>query len=68
MVRGDPDTGRFAVFYFVGGRLVACDAINSPVAFNVAKRIIGRADIAVDERRIADADFDLRELLAATAA
>lgn len=67
VVRGDPESGRFSVFYLQEGRLIAVDAINSATEFNVAKRIIGRDGIAVAEDRIADPGFDLRGLLAAAA-
>lgn len=64
VVRGDPATGRFSVFYLDGARLVALDAVNSPVEFNVAKRIIGH-DIALDPARIVDQRMDARALLPA---
>ncbi|MEW5420914.1 NAD(P)/FAD-dependent oxidoreductase [Amorphus sp. 3PC139-8] len=68
VLRGEPDSGRFAVFYLVGDRLVAVDAINSAAAFNVAKRIIGRDGPKIDDALLADTDFDLRQLLANAAA
>ncbi len=65
VVRGDPDSGRFSVFYLDGERLVALDAINAAADFNVAKRIIGVPDIALDPARIADLGHDVRKLLPA---
>jgi 3-phenylpropionate/trans-cinnamate dioxygenase ferredoxin reductase subunit len=43
VVRGDPETGRFAVFYLRGGALAAVDAINSPAEFLASKPLIARA-------------------------
>ncbi|MGX1096431.1 NAD(P)/FAD-dependent oxidoreductase [Amorphus sp. MBR-141] len=68
IVRGGPETSRFSVFYVADGRLLAVDAINSAVEFNVAKRIIGRDGVRIDVGQIADPAFDLRGLLAAAAA
>ncbi|MEO1476636.1 MAG: FAD-dependent oxidoreductase [Pseudomonadota bacterium] len=39
-VRGDPDSGSFAAFYFRAGRLIAVDAINAAPEFLVAKKLI----------------------------
>ena len=48
-VRGDPDTGKFAVFYFKTGKLIAVDAVNSGPEFIVSKKlIIAGASIAPD--------------------
>lgn len=68
IVRGSPETGRFSVLYIADGRLLAVDAVNSAIDFNVAKRIIGRDDIRIDAARIADPGFDIRGLLAEAAA
>ena len=40
IVRGDPETGRFAVFYFRSGQLIAVDAINAAPEFIVTKKLI----------------------------
>jgi 3-phenylpropionate/trans-cinnamate dioxygenase ferredoxin reductase subunit len=42
VVRGDPATRRFAVFYLREGRLIAVDAINSPPEFLASKPLIAR--------------------------
>ena len=39
-VRGDPETGHFAVFYFRAGKLIAVDAVNAAPEFIVAKKMI----------------------------
>ena len=40
IVRGDPETGRFAVFYFRSGQLIAVDAVNAAPEFIVTKKLI----------------------------
>jgi 3-phenylpropionate/trans-cinnamate dioxygenase ferredoxin reductase subunit len=65
VVRGDPSSGRFSVFYLQGRALVALDAINAAADFNVAKRIIAMPDVALDAAGIADLGRDVRELLPA---
>lgn len=40
VVRGDPDTRKFAVFYLQNGKLIAVDAINSPPEFLASKKLI----------------------------
>lgn len=40
VVRGDENSGRFAVFYLKNGRLISTDAINSPAEFLVSKKLI----------------------------
>jgi 3-phenylpropionate/trans-cinnamate dioxygenase ferredoxin reductase subunit len=65
VVRGDPSSGRFSVFYLQGRALVALDAINAAADFNVAKRIIATPDVALDAAGIADLGRDVRELLPA---
>ena len=40
VVRGDPDTRKFAVFYLKNGTLIAVDAVNSPPEFLASKKLI----------------------------
>lgn len=40
VVRGDPASRKFAVFYLKGGTLVAVDAVNSPPEFLASKKLI----------------------------
>jgi len=64
VLRGDPEIGRcFAAFYLQGKRLLAVDAINSPQAFMVGKRLIASGQ-ALDARALVDPGVDLRSLLA----
>ena len=61
VVRGDMADNKFAVFYLDDGKVVAADAVNSPKEFMVCKQLIGKT---VDQALLADADSDLKELLA----
>lgn len=65
VVRGDPAAAKFVVFYLQGRTLVALDAINAAAEFNIAKRIIGQQDLALEAGWIADPDYDLRQLISA---
>ncbi len=61
VVRGDPETKRFAVWYLKDGKPLAVDAINDPASFAMGKRLIERS-AAVDATAIADVSVDLRTL------
>ncbi len=61
VVRGSKAENQFAVFYLKDGKVVAADAVNSPKEFMVCKQLIGKA---VDTTILADADADLKQLLA----
>lgn len=51
VVRGDPESGRFAVFYLKEGALLAVDAVNSPPEYIVGKKLVAAA------ARVAPADL-----------
>ena len=40
VLRGDPDTRKFAVFYLQSGRLIAVDAVNAPPEYLASKKLI----------------------------
>ncbi len=61
--RGDPEAGRFALFHLKQGRLVACEAVNSPPEYMGAQKLIA-ADASPDPDRLRDPDVAMRELLA----
>ncbi len=64
VVRGDPASRQFALFYFHGDTVVAADAVNSAREFMVARQLVGKA---VDAGALEDPETDLRTLLAAAA-
>ena len=59
VTRGDPETRKFSVFYFRGGRLLAVDSVNRPVDHLAARKLIGaRSTLSPDQA--ADESFDLK--------
>ncbi len=63
VVRGDPASGRFAVFHLKGGRVRAVEAVNAAPEFMTGRQMIGRGS-AVDARRLADPATPLKSLMA----
>lgn len=67
VVRGDPATGRFAVFHLASGldgdRIVSVEAVSSPPEFMAGKQLIGRTT-PVDAARLADAAVSMKEVAA----
>ena len=64
VVRGEPDSEKFSVLYYREGRLLAVDAINSPLDYMVVRKALTQgATIPAD--RAADAATPLKMLLAA---
>ena len=65
VVRGDPATRSFAVYYMDGHRLVAVDAIGAPREFILAKKLLA-ANAILDPQKIADTNINLEEELKAS--
>ncbi|MEM7221638.1 MAG: FAD-dependent oxidoreductase [Pseudomonadota bacterium] len=61
VLRGDPATDSFALYYLKDGAVIAVDAINSPRDFMMAKRLIAARKV-VDPVRLADPGVPLKEL------
>jgi len=61
VLRGDPDTRKFALYYFAQGELIAVDAINSPKDFMAGKKWIAERKHP-DPARLADLTVDLKTL------
>ncbi len=62
VVRGNPQSRKFAVFYLQQDRLVAVDAINSPAEFLVSKKLIA-AGAKPHPSKLEDAATPLKSLL-----
>ena len=62
-IRGDPATGRFSVFYFREGSLIAIDSVNRPSDHMTGRKLIP-AGVAVSPTQAADETFDLKAALA----
>jgi 3-phenylpropionate/trans-cinnamate dioxygenase ferredoxin reductase subunit len=61
VLRGDPDSGSFALYYLAGDELLAVDAVNSAKDFMTGKRWIGERK-RLDAARLADPTEDLKAL------
>jgi 3-phenylpropionate/trans-cinnamate dioxygenase ferredoxin reductase component len=61
VVRGDPESGKFALYYFAQGKLLAVDAINSPKDFMQGKKWLTEHKHP-DPVRLADTTVDLKTL------
>jgi 3-phenylpropionate/trans-cinnamate dioxygenase ferredoxin reductase subunit len=63
MLRGDPATGKFAVFHLQGDLVQSVEAINSPPEFMMGKQLI-LARRPVDKARLADPTISMKEVAA----
>jgi 3-phenylpropionate/trans-cinnamate dioxygenase ferredoxin reductase subunit len=63
LVRGDPASGRFAVFHLKGDLVQAVEAINAPPEFMMGKQLI-LARRPVDKARLADPSVSMKEVAA----
>ena len=61
VVRGDPATGRFAVFHLSGERIVSVEAVSAPPEFMAGKQLIGRAT-PVDAAKLADPAVSMKDV------
>jgi 3-phenylpropionate/trans-cinnamate dioxygenase ferredoxin reductase subunit len=61
VLRGDPASGSFAVYYFTGGELLAVDAINSMRDFMNGKKWLAERK-RPDPDKLADASVDLKTI------
>lgn len=61
VLRGDPASGRFALYYFAGGELLAVDAVNSPKDFMTGKKWLSERKNP-DPERLGDPAADLKSL------
>lgn len=58
VIRGDPESERFSIYYFRGRRVIAVDSVNNPREFMLARKFLAsRPDIPADV--VADVDSDL---------
>lgn len=67
VMRGDPQTGKFSVFLYRAGQLVAVESLNSPGDHMVARRLLA-ASQSVDKQMAADLTADLKALVVKPAA
>jgi 3-phenylpropionate/trans-cinnamate dioxygenase ferredoxin reductase subunit len=63
VVRGDPASGKFAVFHLNGDQLQSVEAINAPPEFMMGRQLIGNRK-RVDKRKLADPTVSMKEVAA----
>lgn len=66
ILRGDPATRRFSVFYLKDGALISVDAVNSPPDYMVGKKLIATAAKLAPEK-LRDTSITMKEIAAAAA-
>jgi 3-phenylpropionate/trans-cinnamate dioxygenase ferredoxin reductase subunit len=64
VLRGEPETGRFAVFHLAGDRLRAVEAINAPLDFAIGKQLVAKG-APISRGALADPSVDIRAVAAA---
>ncbi len=63
ILRGDPASGKFAVFHMQGDRIQAVEAVNSPAEFMGGRQLIGSRK-ATSLERLADPAVSMKEVAA----
>jgi 3-phenylpropionate/trans-cinnamate dioxygenase ferredoxin reductase subunit len=63
VLRGDPDTERFAVFHLKGNVIRCVEAVNAPPEFMAGRMLIGK-QTPVDAARLADPAISMKEVTA----
>jgi 3-phenylpropionate/trans-cinnamate dioxygenase ferredoxin reductase component len=64
VLRGDPDTNSFAVFYFKDGVLIACDAVNAPAEYMASRMMIAKG-ASPDRETLIDMDVPMKTIMMA---
>jgi 3-phenylpropionate/trans-cinnamate dioxygenase ferredoxin reductase subunit len=67
VTRGDPASGKFSVFVYRKGKLIAVESVNSPADHMVARRLIA-AGVTLPKEIAADPAVDLKALMPKAAA
>ncbi|MSR14989.1 MAG: pyridine nucleotide-disulfide oxidoreductase [Gammaproteobacteria bacterium] len=62
IVRGNPETGAFSVFYYLGERVLAVDSINRPAEHMAARRLLASGGLLAKELA-ADPAADLKTII-----
>jgi 3-phenylpropionate/trans-cinnamate dioxygenase ferredoxin reductase subunit len=63
VVRGAIANGKFSVFHYREGKLLAIDSVNRPVDYMQGRRLLG-AGLSPTPAQVADAAFDLKTIVA----
>ena len=63
LLRGDPASGKFAVFHLKGDQIQSVEAINSPPEFMMGKQLIGNRK-SVSKAKLSDLSVSMKEVVA----
>jgi 3-phenylpropionate/trans-cinnamate dioxygenase ferredoxin reductase subunit len=63
IVRGDPASGKFAVFHLIGDVIQAVEAVNAPAEFMAGRQLIGQRR-PISRSRLADPTVSMKEVAA----
>ena len=63
LLRGDPASGKFAVFHLKGDQVQAVEAVNAPPEFMMGKMLIANRK-PVDLDKLADPSISMKEVTA----
>lgn len=63
LLRGDPSSGKFAVFHLKGDQIQSVEAINSPPEFMMGKQLIGNRK-PVSKAKLVDLSVSMKEVVA----
>jgi 3-phenylpropionate/trans-cinnamate dioxygenase ferredoxin reductase subunit len=63
LLRGDPASGKFAVFHLAGDVIQAVEAVNAPAEFMAGRRLIGQRQ-PISRSRLADTAVSMKEVSA----
>ena len=63
LVRGDPASGKFAVFHLAGDVIQAVEAVNAPAEFMAGRQLIGQRR-PISRSRLADPAVSMKEVAA----
>jgi 3-phenylpropionate/trans-cinnamate dioxygenase ferredoxin reductase subunit len=63
VLRGEPSSKSFAVFYFHEGSLISVDAVNAPAEFLTAKKLIA-AGAKILPETVQDTSVSMKEIMA----
>ncbi|KAK0351708.1 hypothetical protein LTR94_023880 [Friedmanniomyces endolithicus] len=63
LVRGEPQSGGFAVFHLKGNQVVCVEAVNAPPEFMAGKQLIAKAT-PIDPDKLVDTDVSMKAVAA----
>lgn len=67
VLRGDPASGKFSVFVYRQGRMIAVESVNSPADHMVARKLLA-AGLSIPKEMAADPEANLKALIPKPAA